>query len=382
MIPLLIGAGIAGILGAVGTSVANERHEEVEQKHQEVVNTINDANDIYNNAKESLEWQQQSTDKALERFGECKYEVVTDWFPKFMECFEKFRNVPFNNTMYEDDSSGLSFGNVSYPAFKSMQKLSDAGDILRKATITSGAAGAAIALGAGVVTVDATLGAGAVASVASFAGVGAAANFALSGIGGLVPGVAVVAGPALLVGSFVSYYKADLEYQEAEKELEKAKSALAEAQVAAEKMETSEYICRTIERWSEMYEDLLERYMPLFKKSIQELGRIVNESSTIKVLKKPNIFTRFLSWLLKKPLEEKVVYKTVKKNNYKNLSDEEKKWLVISFDIAEIINSIVNTPILDTYGEINQKARELYDRLEDRIEKIEETHQILLKEIS
>ena len=131
-----------------------------------------------------------------------------------------------------------------------------------------------------------------------------------------------------------------------------------------------------------MYEDLLERYMPLFKKSIQELGRIVNESSTIKVLKKPNIFTRFLSWLLKKPLEEKVVYKTVKKNNYKNLSDEEKKWLVISFDIAEIINSIVNTPILDTYGEINQKARELYDRLEDRIEKIEETHQILLKEIS
>ncbi len=364
MIPLLIGAGLAGLFGAGEVAVAKDTQREAEQ-------TLEEARDLYDSAKRSLEVQQEDTEYALKKLGEEKYRVLTGVITEFVVAFNKFKNIDFRQTRGINELDNLKLEEFSKSDLLSIQKLAETGENLAKGAIAGGAAGAAIALGAGAVSINTLFGAGTMSFFASTAGIGTAANLAIAGVGGLAPALGIVAGPALLIGGFAAFWKAD-------ENLQKAKSAYAEAEVAAEQMETAEYLCRQIERRSEMFNELLDELEPLLRASVQELNRLAGVSIKVTVPKKRGALIQFFANLFKIQLKDKYVTKTMKKNDYNNLTQDEKKFLAMSGAIAKAIKSVVDTPILDSSGDVTYESEEVYDEVSDAIPDYERNQRMLI----
>ncbi len=368
MIPLLIGAGIAGILGLGGVAVAKDTQKEAE-------NTLDEARDIYDSAKRSLEIQQNNTENALKRLGDEKYRILTGVITEFVVAFNKFKNIDFKQSHGINELDNLKFEEFTKSDLLSIQKLAETGDSLAKGAMAGGAAGAAIALGAGAASVNALLGAGTMSAFAGAVGIGGAAELAIAGVGGLAPALGIVAGPALLIGGFAAFCKAD-------ENLQKAKSALAEANVAAQQMETAEYLCRQIERRSEMFSELLDELEPLLRASVQELNRLSGLSIKVSVPKKRGALVQFFANLFKIQLKDKYVTKTMKKNDYNNLNVDEKKFLAMSGAIAKAIKSVVDTPILDSTGEVTSESEKVYDNISNALPDYRTNQPILINCIS
>lgn len=366
MIPLIIGAATA-LFGAAAVSVANDTQEEAND-------TLQNARDIYDNAKASLEAQQRCTENSLTYLGNQKYEILTTLIPQFVVAFSKFKNVDFRGSAGINELNNLKIERFSGSDFADIKQLADTGESMKKGAIAGGTAGAIVALGAGTYAVG---GVGAVAGIANLFGAGAAASSVLAGAGitSLVPGLAAVAGPALLVGGFASFMKAD-------ENLEKAKSALAQSRTAAEQMDNAEYMCRQIERRSDMLSDNLAELEPLFQKCVDELTRIAGVTCTMTITKKPPSILKFLAGLFKIELKDKTVTKKVQKNDYKNLTVEEKQFLAMSGSIAKAVKAIIDTPVLDADGDVTYESEELCDEMDDKIPEFENQQQYLLAKIS
>lgn len=347
MIPLLIGAGVAALFGAGGMAVAKDTQQEAES-------TLRSAQSLYDSAKASLQEQQEKTERTLKNLGEKKYSVLVELIPQFVVAFNKFKNVDFRNSVGINELDNLNLEQFSNKDFSDLCKIADTADSLKKGFVAGGAAGAAVALGAGAIAVDVALGAGTVTSIASVAGIGAAADLALAGIGGLVPGLAIVAGPALLIGGFSSYCKAD-------ENLQKANAAYAQAETAAQKMSNAEYSCLQIARRGDMFIEVLEGLIPIFRKSIEELNSIAGSKTTIIITRKPPKLFNFFASLFKIHLNDKHITKVVKKNNFNYLSDNEKELLAMSGSLAKAIKSIIDTPILTTDGEVTGESEQVYN---------------------
>ncbi len=304
MIPLLIGAGIAGLFGAVGTSVAKDEQKAVEE-------TINKANRVYNDAKENLEYAQKKTESSLEKFGRLKCTVAQE-MSTYVTAYNRIKKLVFQEENAINDISNLNVSYVSQKDWNEINDLADTGKLITSGAATGIAAGTAIALGAGAISIDAILGAGTMAWAASTLGVGSAASLAVAGIGGVIPGLAIVAGPALLVGSFAAYYKAEQAH-------EKALTALAEAEAAAKKMEVSKTKCNQITEYSNILNELMMQLEPMLKNSIDELNRIADIH---------------LSGCGGK------------------VSEEERNFIKASLAIAKAVKAVYYTQILDTNGNL------------------------------
>lgn len=314
MIPLLIGAGVAGLLGAVGTSVAKDEQKAVED-------TINEANRVYNNAKEKLENAQKNAEQSLEKYGRLKYNVAKE-ISDFVEAYNRIKDKLRSANNDTDDLKNLNFNNVSRKDWNEIKDLAEAGKLISSGTATGVAAGTAIALGAGAISIDALLGAGTMAWAASTLGVGSAATLAVAGLGGVIPGLAIVAGPALLVGSFAAYYKAEQAH-------EKANAALAEARTAAEKMNTSTLMCNKIEEYGNFLFKITSSLEPMLKNSIDELN--------------------------------KISYKYSSGCKLEDFAKDDQNFLAASLAIAKAIKTIYNTPILDSNGNLTFTQRNVED---------------------
>ena len=356
MVPLVlgIGAGLAGLFGAGEVIATKETQREAEE-------TLEEARDIYDSAKRSLEVQQEDTEYALKRLGEEKYRVLTGVIAEFVVAFNKFKNIDFRQTRGINELDNLRLEEFSKSDLLSIQKLADTGESMTKGAIAGGVTSATVAFGAG----------GGFAALVGGSSLGGAAATAVTAVGGLAPALGIVAGPALLIGGFAAFCKAD-------ENLEKAKSALAEAEVAAEQMETAEYLCRQIERRSEMFNELLDELEPLLRASVQELNRLSGVSIKVTVPKKRGALVQFFANLFKIQLKDKFVTKTMKKNDYNNLTDDEKKFLAMSGAIAKAIKSVVDTPILDSSGEVTYKSEEVYDEISDAIPDYERNQRMLI----
>lgn len=307
MIPLLIGASIiTGVLGVAGTSVAKDEQQAVED-------TVNKANRIYNNAKESLEKAQKNAEQSLEKYGKLKCSVAVE-ISNFVDAYNRVRDkLRLKNDDDVDDLKKLTHNNVSRKDWNEIKALADDGKLMSSGTVSGVAAGTAVALGAGTITIDALFGAGTMSFVASTAGVGSAASLAVAGLGGIIPGLAIAAGPALLVGSFAAYYKAS-------QALEKAEAALSEARSAAEKMNTSTLMCNTIKKYGDSLFELMSELESMLINSIDELDRIAD----------------------KYPYGSKT----------RDLKKDDVDFLAASYAIANAIKTIYKTPILDSNGNV------------------------------
>lgn len=300
MLPWLIGMGVAGVIGAAGKSVVDDMQNETQ-------NTIDEARDIFDNAKRDLENQQEDTEYALEKLGNKKIDLVTGILPRFVDLFDKFNNIKFENNEIIDDTDDLQLSNFSKSDFDELVRLVDEGKLMRT-NLTAGAI-TAVALG-GISTAS--------------GGMTLAAGFG----GTLLSGVAA---PAALVGYLAAYLKAD-DY------LEEAKTKLAEAKTEAEKMKTSEEILYNIEKLCEMFSELLDNLESLLKNGVKSIEKIIASHS-----------------------------EKCRKNGKIAASNEERKILASTFAFAKAIKTVIQVPILNDNGNVSYMSKKVCREVSDKL---------------
>lgn len=307
-------AGIgAGVKGAINNSEAND------------VN--NRANNLVRTGKDNLEIARKATFLSLESLGREKIYVFDVSIKRFIESFEKLKNVDISDSVGIDEINKLKFDKAYFDELKecSLQVTSmiaggiggvGAGALAAfgaySATMTFAAVnGGAIASLSGVAATNATL---------AFLGGGSLAAGGLGMAGGMAVLGGLVAGPALAVMGFVALGASS-------KKLDDAYSNLAEARKISEELETLKVSTNFIRRRTQMFERLLIRVDLLYSEAIDNLEKVINEFGT----------------------------------DYSSYSEEAKKVVASNIKLTQTIKAILDTPILTDNGSISEESTKLLE---------------------
>lgn len=322
-IPFILGAiaigtaaaGVgAGVKGLMNNSEAND------------INTL--ANSTIDIAKDNLDKAREATFYSLEALGREKIYVFDVSIKRFIESFEKLKNVDISDSVGINEINKLKFDKAYFDELKecSLQVTSmlaggiggvGAGALAAfgaySATMTFAAAstGTAIASLSGVAATNATL---------AFLGGGSLAAGGLGMAGGMAVLGGLVAGPALAVMGFVALGASS-------KKLDDAYSNLAEAGKIAEELETLRVSTNSIRRRTQMFERLLIRVDSLYSEAIDKLEEVVNEFGS----------------------------------DYSSYSEDAKKVVASNIKLTQTIKAILDTPILTDNGSISEESTRLLE---------------------
>lgn len=320
-IPFILGAiaiGTAGVgAGVKGIMNNNEAND---------INSL--ANTTIDTAKEKLDKARNATFYSLEALGREKIYVFDVTIKRFIESFEKLKNVDISDSVGIDEINKLKFDKAYFNELKecSLQVTSmlaggiggvGAGALAAfgaySATMTFAAAstGTAIASLSGVAATNATL---------AFLGGGSLAAGGLGMAGGMAVLGGLVAGPALAVMGFVALGASS-------KKLDDAYSNLAEAGRIAEELETLRVSTNFIRRRAQMFERLLIRVDSLYSEAIDNLEEVINEFGT----------------------------------DYGSYSEDAKKVVASNIKLTQTIKAILDTPILTDNGSISEESTKLLE---------------------
>ena len=327
-LPFII-AGLAGIIGAGGHMAAKETNEKAQRISQS-------AQELYNEAKRSLEQEQNKTEKSLLKLGYAKKNVLDSSMRQFLKSYDKIKQVQVNQAVNLDELSKFTFDQQGAIEIRQMTDIY--ADSI-KSGATGAAAGAVVALAASG-SLSIVTGSLATAGSALLAGeVTAAAGIAGSALsfGAAMTPLAAVAAPVVLFTGISASMKAD-------ENLEKANAMYAEAEAASEKMKVSETLCIGITKKADMFDELLEN-----------LNKMFSECSGL------------LAGVLKK--KEGKVFK--KKLNSQDFSEEEIKLIAVTRALAGAVKSVIDTPILSQDGNISEESTDIYDHT---VEKLPDFH--------
>lgn len=275
-IPFLIAGAalLAGGVGAVGAVVAKETMDEAEE-------VANDGKYIVKNAEEKRDSAREKADKAINTLGEKKLDILGNSINVFVDNFKKLKKVNFHDSMgleelkdFTPDSSSL--GELQRASFSAAQ--------IGGSMFTGLAGGSVAALGAyGAVGLLATASTG--TAISTLSGV-AATNATLAWLGGgslaaggfgVAGGMAVlggaVLGPALLIGSFVAYAKAD-------EALNKAKSYRAKAKQFEAECENVCSLCKAVTERAEQIKDVLVKLDKMLVNGNKNMVSIIENEGT------------------------------------------------------------------------------------------------------
>ena len=322
-IPFILGAiaigtaaaGVgAGVKGLMNNSEAND------------INTL--ANSTIDIAKDNLDKAREATFYSLEALGREKIYVFDVSIKRFIESFEKLKNVDISDSVGINEINKLKFDKAYFDELKecSLQVTSmlaggiggvGAGALAAfgaySATMTFAAAstGTAIASLSGVAATNATL---------AFLGGGSLAAGGLGMAGGMAVLGGLVAGPALAVMGFVALGASS-------KKLDDAYSNLAEARKVSEELETLRVSTNFIRRRTQMFERLLIRVDSLYSEAIDKLEEVVNEFGS----------------------------------DYSSYSEDAKKVVASNIKLTQTIKAILDTPILTDNGSISEESTRLLE---------------------
>ncbi|SHI29144.1 hypothetical protein SAMN02745671_00070 [Anaerovibrio lipolyticus DSM 3074] len=275
-IPFLIAGAalLAGGVGAVGAVVAKETMDEAEE-------VANDGKYIVKNAEEKRDSAREKADKAINTLGEKKLDILGNSINVFVDNFKKLKNVNFHDSVgleelkdFTPDSSSL--GELQRASFSAAQ--------IGGSMFTGLAGGSVAALGAyGAVGLLATASTG--TAISTLSGV-VATNATLAWLGGgslaaggfgVAGGMAVlggaVLGPALLIGSFVAYAKAD-------EALNKAKSYRAKAKQFEAECENVCSLCKAVTERAEQIKDVLVKLDKMLVNGNKNMVSIIENEGT------------------------------------------------------------------------------------------------------
>lgn len=322
-IPFILGAIAIGTAAAgVGAGVKGVMNN----------NEANDINFLANStidaAKDNLNKVRDATFYSLRALGREKIYVFDVSIKRFIESFEKLKNVDISDSVGIDEINKLKFDKAYFDELKecSLQVTSmlaggiggvGAGALAAfgaySATMTFAAAstGTAIASLSGVAATNATL---------AFLGGGSLAAGGLGMAGGMAVLGGLVAGPALAVMGFVALGASS-------KKLDDAYSNLAEARKVSEELETLKVSTNAIRRRAQMFERLLIRVDLLYSEAIDNLEKVINEFGT----------------------------------DYTSYSEEAKKVVASNIKLTQTIKAILDTPILTDNGSISEESTKLLE---------------------
>lgn len=321
---------VAGLVASWGALKAFDAYE----KNQEAKEVNASANKLVEDARAFTNQKRIDSSKSLQLLGEVKLSVLDESIYRFVNTFEKIKNIELSNTVgieelnkfRIDKNATIELRELSVMAHSVMQGLvagSGAGALTAygaySATmmLAKASTGTAIATLSGVAAKNATL---------AFLGGGAlAAGGGGMAMGSIVLG-GVIAAPAIaILGVFLD--------ATASKNLDLAYVNQAEAMVIIEELKIANDIFEGIKNRSELFIDLLYKLNPIFVKLINQIERLVVESGT----------------------------------NFSEYSQSEKEKIAMSLSIAGAIKSVLDTPILTEDGNITVESEKIGHEIGKRI---------------
>jgi len=320
MIGLIVGltVGIAGALTGIGTGIKAG----IDNSNANNINDI--AQRIVAHAKEKIEIAKQASGKGLETLGEKKIQILDKRINKFIELFEKIKNVELTDSTGLDELAKFKIDKDS--SFQELKELGNMATSMVSGLASGAVAGALTAFGAyGAATTLATASTG--TAIASLSGA-AATNATLAFFGGgslaagglgVAGGTAVlggmVAGPALAILGIVMSAKAS-------KKLDEAYSNKAQAEKIAAELSAATVMCNGIRRRAYLFQRLLIKCDYLFSPLLLEIEKIL----------------------------------VISGDDFQKYSEEQKKTLAAAYSLAGTIKAILDTPILTEEGKLTEES--------------------------
>lgn len=310
-----IGVG-KSVKAAVDTHDANKTNEK--------------ANDIIEAAKKSVECARKSCGVNLNKLGKKKITILDSSVNHFIKSFRKLKNVNFQGSKGLDEMGQLCIDSAEFEELRELGNFATsilggvAGGALGGAITAFGAYSAAGTFAAASTgTAIASLsGAAATNATLAFFGGGSLATGGLGIAGGTMVLGGLVAGPALAIMGFVVGAKASAAKDEAYSNLAKAKKISAELMVAID-------LCNSISSKCNMYVNLLNKLDTYFKPLIDIIDEAINLHGT----------------------------------DYNKFSQEQKQATAASASIAKAIKIVLDTPILDSDGNITKESGRILNQI-------------------
>lgn len=304
----LIGVG-KSVKAAVDTHDANKTNEK--------------ANNIIESAQKAVERARESCGASLNRLGKRKIGILDSSINHFVQSFGRLKNVNFQASKGLDEAGRLYIDSADFKELKELGNFATsilggvAGGALGGAITAFGAYSAAGTFAAASTgTAIASLsGAAATNATLAFFGGGSLAAGGLGIAGGTMVLGGLVAGPALVIMGFVVGAKASAAKDEAYSNLAEAKKISAELMVAVD-------LCAAISRKCNMFVDLLNRLDSYFVPLINKIDEAIRLHGT----------------------------------DYNRFSQEQKQATAAAASIAKAIKMVLDTPILDSNGNITRKS--------------------------
>ena len=322
-IPFILGgialaAGAAGIGAGVKGAIDNKEANNINYRVKNIINT----------AHNKLDVSRKATHSALESLGREKIYVLDNSVRKFIETFEKLKNVELLYSTGVDEINKLKFDKASFDDLKKCSievasmlaggiggigggALAAFGAYSATMTFAAASTGTAITSLSGIAATNATL---------AFLGGGSLAAGGLGMAGGMAVLGGLVAGPALAVMGFVMLGAAS-------KKLDDAYSNLAEARKISEELENLRISTNAIRRRTQMFERLLIRVDCMFNESIENLEYIINDYGI----------------------------------DYSLYNENAKKVVSTNIKLVETTKAILDTPILTENGAISEESSKVIE---------------------
>ncbi len=336
----LIGAAVvSGIAGIVkgAESVSN---------NSEAQRLLSKARDLFETTKTDLENKKNCTTNSLVELGKIKLNVWDEQLGRFVHLFEQVKDVQIEGEVTLDNKLRSSVKDE----LLEMKEISlKAGEVV---------AGGVQALGAGTLAGVASYGGAMMFATAStgtaistLSGV-AATNATLAWFGGgslaagglgMAGGVAVlgglVTGPVIAVGGMLMAAKS-------RKNLSEAKTVMAEARVAVEEMKNAISMLDAINKISVQFTQTIKDMEKRMIASLDILEQVLFEANS----SRENSFIFRLKKIAAKLLGK------VLKIKYKDLNNDQQKALHVSYQFAQSIKLLLETPILTEQGALDDEA--------------------------
>ncbi|MGO2330156.1 MAG: hypothetical protein ACTH59_00765 [Pseudoalteromonas nigrifaciens] len=312
-------AGLAVAAGGYGVKKGYDAKKDFDRAEG-----LNDtASQIYNDAEEKLSTAHIRAKSAMTRVGEIKFKTYQDLIIPFVDIFSKIKNIEFEKALLND-------GNIKFDEkqLRELQNVALEMESIIKGGITALGAGGLAGLAAyGSVGALATASTG--AAIGSLSGV-AATNATLAWLGGgalsaggfgMAGGTAVlggiVAGPVLAIGGAMLASKA-------EEAVYDARANVKKAELAAEEMQLATVATKAIRtRFAEVHK-ILEELSDKFRINLDKLFMLTKE----------NI-------------------------DYATFSEQDKVATYKTFQLATSIKNIIESPILNEDGSLNNDTSNL-----------------------
>lgn len=273
-IPFILGAA-ALIAGGVGVKKGLDAKEDMEsakrnnERAQEIVDKVN----------KKLEEKKEATKESLENLGKEKVEILAVSINKFVESFEKLKNIEFVET---EGISELKNFKPNSDEFIALRKTSyEAKDIAVNGVaalgsgalmafgtynVVMGGLGGLLVTATGTTALASLSGAAATNATLAWLGGGALSVGGLGMAGGTVVLGGLVAGPALAVGGLLmakkaeeAWFKASENEQKAWEYEEKSKLIIAQLEIIKER---ADKISKILKKMDKVFIPLVEKMIP------------------------------------------------------------------------------------------------------------------------